>query len=130
MKIIKVPITEKNKKLFWSKNETKLNKKKWDLLLNQSFSMTAKEFWINEWENYFKSQGNDFWFFVVGEPESIIDELINLKIGDSYVSYPWVYEHSPEDLIESRTDWDMLKKHADNMYYFIDNLYNYIDKTE
>lgn len=44
MRIIKVPITEENKKLFHSSTKTKSGKQKWELLLNKSQSMTAKEF--------------------------------------------------------------------------------------
>lgn len=126
MKIIKVPITEKNRELWRSRTKSKADKQRWEHLLNESPSMTAKEFWQNEWDNYSSAQVLTNWFFVVGSPESIIDELINLKIGDSDVYYPTICRHSPEDLIESRTDWEQLKGHADDMYYFIERLYDYI----
>lgn len=126
MRIIKVPITEENKKLFHSSTKTKSGKQKWELLLNKSQSMTAKEFWANEWNTCYNTRTPTHWFFIVGEPDSIVDELIKLKLGESDVYYPWIRNHSPEDLIESRTDWDSLKNHADDMYYFIEHLYDYI----
>lgn len=125
MKIIKVPISEQNREIFFSKEKTKSGKQKWEQLLSKSQSMTATEFWENEWNTY-NAENPTHWFFIVGAPESIIDELINLKLGESNVYYPWICEHSPEDLIESRIDWGQLKEHADDMYYFIERLYDYI----
>ena len=126
MKIIKVPITEQNKELYHSSSKSKLNKQKWQSLLNKCQSMTAKEFWLNEWVSYSESDIPTYWFFVEGASESIVDELIRLKLGETSVYYPWICDHSPEDLIESRMDWDSLKSHADDMCYFIENLYGYI----
>lgn len=126
MKIIKVPITEQNKKNFFSKTKNKEGKEKWEQLLTQSQSMTATEFWENEPNSDFERYHSNYWYFVVGKPESIIDELVNLKLGESNVHYPWICRHSPEDLIESRTDWEQLRELADEMYYFIERLYDYI----
>lgn len=126
MKIIKVPITEYSKQLFHSIGKSKEAKLKWEELLNKSQSMTAEEFWKREQTGYNCSSEVKNWFFVVGKPESIIDELVNLKMGESNVYYPWISSHSPEDLIESRTDWERLKELADEMYYFIGRLYDYI----
>ena len=82
MKIIKVPITEQNKELYHSSSKSKLNKKNWESLLNKCQSMTAKEFWLNEWGSYSESDIPIYWFFVEGPPESIVDELIRLKLGE------------------------------------------------
>lgn len=77
MKIVKIPITEQNKKVYWSKNK---NSNAWEKLVSECPSMTSEEFWNNELEEYDK--GEMYWYFIIGKPESIIDELINLKIGD------------------------------------------------
>lgn len=79
MKIIKIPITEQTKKVYCSRNK---DKKAWEKLMSECPSMTSKEFWNNEWEEFDKEEISTHWYFIVGKPESIIDELINLKIGD------------------------------------------------
>lgn len=121
MKIVKVPITEVSKAAYFGKD-----KAAWKKVLDESESMTSEEFWKNEWKTYHSVKTPMNWFFIVGEPKSIVDELIKLKIGDTNVYYPSICERSPEDLIESRIDWDELKEHADDMYYFIERLYDYI----
>ena len=42
MKIIKVPVTEQNKRVYFAKNK---NKKAWEKLMSECPSMTSKEFW-------------------------------------------------------------------------------------
>lgn len=128
MKIVKIPITEQNKVLWRNNNRSKEGEKAWADLLENAESMSAKEFWDNEYDkwNYeypFKSN----WFIVVGEPESIVDKLVNLKIGETESCYyPHIVLNSPEDLIESRTSWEDLKRLADEMNDFINDLYHYI----
>lgn len=90
MKIVKIPITEQNKKVYWSKNK---NSNAWEKLVSECPSMTSEEFWNNELEEYDK--GEMYWYFIIGKPESIIDELINLKIGDTDISYPYIKENRP-----------------------------------
>lgn len=126
MKIIKVPITEQNKEIFFSKGKNNAGKEKWEQLLSQSQHMTAKEFWQNEPHDDFEMNRSNNWYFIAGNPESIIDELVKLRLGESNVYYPWIHNHSPEDLIESRTDWGRLKELADEMHYFIESLCDYI----
>lgn len=121
MKIVKVPITEQNKEVYWSRNK---NKKAWEKLMNECPSMTSKEFWDNEWEKYNKDNIPTHWYFVVGKPESITDELINLKIGDTNVDYPYIKENRSWEI--EKMDWYDLREYADNMSDFIQKLYNYI----
>ena len=35
---------------------------------------------------------------------------------------------APEDYVESRTDWDTLKDHADDMYYMLKDIYDIINE--
>lgn len=51
MKIIKIPITEQNREVYWSRNK---DKKAWEKLMSECPSMTSKEFWNNEWEEFDK----------------------------------------------------------------------------
>lgn len=121
MKIIKIPITEQNREVYWSRNK---DKKAWEKLMSECPSMTSKEFWNNEWEEFDKEEISTHWYFIVGKPESIIDELINLEIGDTNVFYPHIKENRPWDIEEM--DWYDLREHANTMSDFIQKLYNYI----
>lgn len=93
-------------------------------LMSECPSMTSKEFWNNEWEEFDKEEISTHWYFIVGKPESIIDELINLEIGDTNVFYPHIKENRPWDIEEM--DWYDLREHANTMSDFIQKLYNYI----
>lgn len=42
MKIIKIPITEQNREVYWYRNK---DKKAWEKLMSECPSMTSKEFW-------------------------------------------------------------------------------------
>ena len=58
-----------------------------------------------------------------GTPENCIERLVNAELQyDGDLSYCWVREASPEDLIESRTDWDEMKSYADGLAGFISAL--------
>lgn len=113
MKIIKIPITEQNREVYWSRNK---DKKAWEKLMSECPSMTSKEFWNNEWEEFDKEEISTHWYFIVGKPESIIDELINLEIGDTNVFYPHIKENRPWDIEEM--DWYDLREHANTMSDF------------
>lgn len=71
-----------------------------------------------------KEEISTHWYFIVGKPESIIDELINLEIGDTNVFYPHIKKNRPWDIEEM--DWYDLREHANTMSDFIQKLYNYI----
>ena len=55
---------------------------------------------------------------------TLIDELINLEIGDTNVFYPHIKKNRPWDIEEM--DWYDLREHANTMSDFIQKLYNYI----
>lgn len=64
MKIIKIPITEQNREVYWSRNK---DKKAWEKLMSECPSMTSKEFWNNEWEEFDKEEISTHWYFIVGK---------------------------------------------------------------
>ena len=39
-----------------------------------------------------------------------------------------LHNSAPEDYIESRTEWDTLKDHADDMYYMLTYIYDIINE--
>lgn len=82
MKIIKIPITEQNREVYWSRNK---DKKAWEKLMSECPSMTSKEFWNNEWEEFDKEEISTHWYFIVGKPESIIDDGLP---ADNVIYYP------------------------------------------
>ncbi len=63
----------------------------------------------------------------VGEPNNILEELAYGEIEYSEeLYYCHMSEDCPEDLIESRTDWNTLKGYADDLAQFIERLKNEI----
>ena len=58
-----------------------------------------------------------------GKPTNAIEQIgyaeIDYLDNLSYLSAKYNY---PEDLIESRTDWEAMKDYANGMYYFIQDL--------
>lgn len=58
-----------------------------------------------------------------GNPENSIERLVYGEIEwDDDLGYWNARKHHPEDLIESRTDWDAMRNYADGLYYFIESL--------
>lgn len=41
-----------------------------------------------------------------------------------YSAIERLHYSAPEDYIESRTEWDTLKDHADDMYYMLSEIYD------
>lgn len=59
----------------------------------------------------------------IGKPINILEELAFSEIDyHEELSYINAKDRFPEDLIESRTDWEEMKNYADNLAYFIDRL--------
>ena len=58
-----------------------------------------------------------------GECKNFIDKLVYGEIEyDSQLYYITARNNHPEDLIESRTDWEEMKSYADDLADFIENL--------
>ena len=43
-----------------------------------------------------------------------------------YSAIKRLHYSAPEDYIESRTEWDTLKDHADDMYYMLSEIFNIV----
>jgi hypothetical protein len=45
-----------------------------------------------------------------------------------YTAIERLHDSAPEDYIESRTDWDILRNYADDMYYMLYNIKTLIEE--
>ena len=58
-----------------------------------------------------------------GKPTNAIEQIVFAETDYlDNLSYLSANDNHPEDLIESRTDWESMKDYADGMYYFIQDL--------
>lgn len=65
----------------------------------------------------------DYSYKCFGDATNIFERLAKGEIDyDNDLNYLNVVKKSPEDLIESRTDWDDMKSYADGLASFIDSL--------
>lgn len=116
--------------------------KEWDEILNSKLKSKERE---AAFDNYIKTKGqkvslqdyfkdgdrnNLSWrceksysYKCFGEAENCFERLAKEEIDwDEGLCYCSTRDRSPEDLIESRTDWDDMKSYADGLYYFIGSL--------
>lgn len=107
-------------------NDSTLKGKKREEALNNWIKTNGTEVSINDYFNdYHRDSFYDkgYSYHCDGKPENCIERLAYAELEyDSDLSYCTVREHSPEDLIESRTDWDAMKSYADGLAYFIESL--------
>lgn len=107
------------------RNRNKKTKEAWQKILDSSESYTAEE-WAELGISMRHWTYEGYFWHVEGTPESIVEELVNWKLGFSKIDYSSIRKNFPEDLIESRTDWDTMKQYADDLDDFIDKLYSYL----
>lgn len=107
-------------------NDNTLKGKKREEALDNWIKANGTEVTIKD---YFNDHNRDsfydkeYSYHCDGKPNNCIERLAYAEIEyDGDLSYCTVREHSPEDLIESRTDWDEMRNYADGLAYFIDNL--------
>ena len=82
--------------------------------------VTIKDYLSDYWRHSFRK---DYSYRALGKPENCIERLAYAEIEyDCDLSYCTVREHSPEDLIESRTSWDEMRNYANGLASFIDSL--------
>lgn len=82
--------------------------------------VTIKDYLSDYWRHSFRK---DYSYRTLGKPENCIERLAYAEIEyDCDLSYCTVREHSPEDLIESRTSWDEMRNYADGLASFINSL--------
>lgn len=64
--------------------------------------------------------GDDVHYKAIGKPNNILEELAYGELDYlSELSYCDLSERRPEDLTESRTDWETMKDYADGLASFI-----------
>jgi len=114
------------------------NTKEWNEILNSPLKGKERD---TAFYNYIKEHGEivsikdyfqdfqrknwrtDYSYKCFGKPENCIERLAFGEIDfDADLLYCDTSERSPEDLTESRTDWDEMKSYADGLERFIDNL--------
>lgn len=107
-------------------NDNTLKGKKRTEALNDWIKTNGTEVSINDYFNDHRRYGfynNTYSYHCEGKPENCIERLAYAELEyDNDLSYCWVREASPEDLIESRTGWDEMKNYADGLAYFIGSL--------
>lgn len=80
-------------------------------------------------KDYFNDNNRDGWrdkdyaYKCFGDAENCIERLVKSEVDyDCDLNYCSIANNFPEDLCESRTDWDKMKSYADGLYYFIRQL--------
>lgn len=62
-------------------------------------------------------------YHVVGKPKNIIERLVYSEVEyDSELYYVNARYDYPEDMVESRTDWEEMKTYADELVSFIEEV--------
>lgn len=86
--------------------------------------VSIKEFLNDYRRNSYHRYDEDYIVYrCFGQPENCIERLAYGEIEwDNDLSYCNARNHSPEDLIESRTDWDAMRDYADGLADFISAL--------
>jgi hypothetical protein len=106
-------------------NDNTLKGKKRTEALDNWVKENGTEVSIKDYFNdcYRNSWRKDYAYRCFGKAENCIERLAWSEIdSDGDLSYCSTKENFPEDLIESRTDWDEMKNYADGLYYFIESL--------
>ena len=106
---------------------SKLMGKERDKAFEEYIKKHGEKVGIKEYFN--DSERNSFWkdngysYKCFGEAENCFERLAMGEIDyDEDLSYCRASSHNPEDLCESRTDWDEMKSYADGLSYFIKQL--------
>jgi hypothetical protein len=106
-------------------NDNTLKGKKRTESLNDWIKANGTEVSINDYFNDHKRDSfyTEYSYHCDGKPDNCIERLAYAELEyDNDLSYCTVREHSPEDLIESRTSWDEMKSYANGLAYFIGSL--------
>lgn len=106
-------------------NDNTLKGKKREEALDNWVKENGTEVSIKDYFNdyYRNSWRKDYAYRCFGKAENCIERLAWSEIDiDGDLSYCSTKENFPEDLIESRTDWNEMKNYADGLYYFIESL--------
>lgn len=116
MKIVAINLTEGNNLEVYCDRKKK-REKEWKALLDDPKNSYNPVTFYREYGCYPKYTE----IICVGEPETIQEKLIQRVYSNSVV-YERMSKEFPEDLVEGRTSWDDLKRYADDMASFINEL--------
>ena len=106
-------------------NDSALKGKKRDIAIENTIKEHGVQISIVEYFKDWKrnSWGKDYCYACYGEAENSIERLVNAEINyDESLIYLSAKNNHPEDLIESRTNWDEMKSYADGLYWFINSV--------
>lgn len=112
----------------WSKliNDSSLKGKEREKTIDGFIKKNGQEVSIQDYFNDFNRDSfcrKNYSYKCFGEPENCIEKLVCGELNyDEDLSYCNARNHFPEDLCESRTDWDQMKEYANGLAYFIDSL--------
>lgn len=106
-------------------NDDTLKGKKRDIAIDNAIKENGSQIsiveYLKDWNR--NGWGKDYCYACYGEAEDSIEGLVNAEInGDECLNYWNVKNNCPEDLIESRTNWDEMKGYADGLYWFINSV--------
>lgn len=99
-----------------------------DKLLDELIKKNGNEVTVQEYFSDGKrisrySCDSKYLYKCFGKPSNLFERLAFSEIDfDNDLCYFDLKKYHPEDLTESRTDWEELKDYADGMYYFIEAL--------
>lgn len=98
-----------------------------ELIKKNGNEVTVQEYFSDGKRISIYSCNSKYLYICFGKPSNLFERLALSEINyDDDLSYFNLKKYHPEDLTESRTDWDDLKDYADGMYYFIEELKNEI----
>ena len=115
-----------------------INTKDWKNIVNSNLKGKQRQ---TAFDNYIKATGTkvtlqnyfdddqrdsypkDYSYQYFGEVKNSLERLAAAEMEyDDDLSYCSAKDNHPEDLCESRTDWDDMKNYADGLYRFIEQL--------
>ena len=83
--------------------------------------VSLQDYFKDSDRNSCRDKGYSYKFF--GEAENCFERLAKEEIDyDVDLCYCSAKNRHPEDLCESRTDWDEMRSYANGLYYFIESL--------
>ena len=109
-------MTDANKKYYWERN--KKYKKEWDNAVKNATRYTDA---VDFYKTFRSAQG--YHIIIEGEAKTVEEKLVKgfYEQKPSYISSSSAF---PEDFVESRTSFDEMIEYADEMKYFIEDLFD------
>lgn len=96
-----------------------------DRIIEIGEEISASEFVKNS--HLYTSWSRKLYYEFIGEPSNPLEKMIKFVYsGSNYINMKRSF---PEDLTESRTDWDDMVNYADEMASFIENIMEDVANT-